>query len=41
MPKYISQEALCLQAAEREKEMRELLAHQTETQRHTSKAPQQ
>ena len=40
MPKYISQEALGLQAAEREKEMWELLAYQTETRRYTNKAPQ-
>jgi hypothetical protein len=39
-PKHVSQEALCLRAAEREKEMRELLAHQAETRRHTGRAPQ-
>ena len=41
-PKHISQEALHLQAAEREQEIRELLQHQAETRRHAGRAlPQQ
>ena len=41
VPKYISQEALRLQAAEREQEIQKLLQHQVETRRYAGRAPPQ